>query len=147
MVETAFWRRKSLEEMTDAEWESLCDGCGQCCLIRLVDDKSGEIGVTNVACRLFNTKTGRCRDYRRRTKKVKGCVKLTPELARTTEWLPQSCAYRLLAHGHDLPDWHPLITGRTDSVKQAGYAVAGLVLSETEIEIEDEADLWDFLVE
>lgn len=122
-----FWERKSLEEMTESEWESLCDGCGRCCLVKLEDDDSGEIYYTDVACTLFNPKTCRCADYAHRQKRVADCVRLTPHEVRTLPWLPKTCAYRLLAEGKDLLPWHPLISGNAASVQEAGISVRGRV--------------------
>ncbi|HQT65090.1 MAG: hypothetical protein B7Z75_01280 [Acidocella sp. 20-57-95] len=126
----AFWRVKSLVEMTKAEWESLCDGCGRCCLHKLRDEDTDEISFTNVACRLLELGTGRCSDYANRRKRVPDCVQLTPAKLKTVDWLPPSCAYRLLGEGKDLFDWHPLISGDPESVKAAGISVAGRALSE-----------------
>ncbi len=131
MAETdAFWRRKSLAEMSLGEWESLCDGCGRCCLHKLRDEDTDEISFTNVACRLLDLGTSRCSDYARRQRKVPDCVRLTPQALREVDWLPPSCAYRLLDEGKDLPSWHPLVSGDPDSVRRAGAAVGGRVLSE-----------------
>ena len=146
MDTTPFWRRKRLEDMTDAEWESLCDGCGRCCLVKLVDEESGETGTTNVACPLLDTKTCQCSDYVNRKKKAPDCIKLTPALARSEDWLPGTCAYRRLALGKDLPQWHPLLTGRPESVHEAGVSVSGWAVSEADIEYEDDADLWDYVI-
>ncbi len=117
-------------EMTTDEWESLCDGCGRCCLHKLRDEDTDEISFTNVACRLLDLNTSRCSDYARRQKRVPDCVRLTPRSLAGVDWLPPSCAYRRLSEGKDLPVWHPLITGDPASVARAGAGVAGRVLSE-----------------
>ncbi len=122
-----FWRVKTLEEMSDSEWESLCDGCGKCCLVKLQDEDTGEIHYTDVACTLFNPETCRCRDYQHRQEKVSDCVRLTPHEVRTLPWLPGTCAYRLVMEGKDLPEWHPLVTGDPDSTRLAGKSVHGRV--------------------
>jgi len=122
-----FWKQKSLEEMTAAEWESLCDGCGRCCLVKLEDEDSGEIAYTDVGCTLLDGEACRCGDYPRRSERVPDCVRLTPEAVRTLRWLPPTCAYRLVAEGRDLPAWHPLVTGDPDSVHAAGVSVRGRV--------------------
>lgn len=134
-----FWKTKSLTEMTDAEWESLCDGCGKCCLAKLEDEETGDICWTSVGCRLFDGRQCRCKDYDNRFKHVADCVRLTPENVGTITWLPSSCAYRLLAEGSDLPDWHPLITGDANSVHEAGISVRARVsVYENELsEVED----------
>jgi uncharacterized cysteine cluster protein YcgN (CxxCxxCC family) len=114
--------------MTDSEWESLCDGCGRCCLVKLEDaDDSARTYFTDVGCRLLDGDTCRCRDYPNRTAKVKDCVRLTPRNINRIVWLPPTCAYRLLADGRDLYWWHPLVSGDADTVHQAGVSVRGRV--------------------
>ena len=122
-----FWRRKSLEEMTDSEWESLCDGCGRCCLNKLEEEGTDRTYYTDVGCRLLDGDTCRCRDYAHRLEKVEDCVQLTPESLKTITWLPPSCAYVLLAAGKDLYWWHPLVSGDPETVHAAGVSVRGRV--------------------
>ncbi|GKR07967.1 hypothetical protein KAM463_35320 [Aeromonas caviae] len=111
-VQTApFWQAKSLQQMTMTEWESLCDGCGKCCLNKLIDEDTEELVFTNVACNLLNTKTCQCSDYGNRFKKEPDCLQITHDKIAEFNWLPSTCAYRLLAEGQGLPEWHPLITG------------------------------------
>jgi uncharacterized cysteine cluster protein YcgN (CxxCxxCC family) len=136
-----FWRSKTLGEMTRAEWESLCDGCGRCCLHKLRDEDSGELGWTNVACRLLDIGTARCSDYANRKARVPDCVKLTPKKLAAIDWLPPTCAYRLLAEGQDLPWWHPLVSGDPETVVAAGVSVRGKAIRER-----DAAALEDHLV-
>jgi len=136
--ETPFWRRKSLAEMTDSEWESLCDGCGRCCLVKLEDaDDSSRTYFTDVGCRLLDGETCRCRDYPNRQALVSDCEQLTPQNVSQLGWLPPSCAYRLLDEGKDLYWWHPLVSGDPESVHIAGVSVRGRLRgNETEIDAE-----------
>ena len=125
--EQPFWRTKSLEDMTGPEWESLCDGCGRCCLIKLEDEDTGEVHYTDVSCALLNADTCRCRNYPGRQEQVPDCLRLTPQVVRTIAWLPVTCGYRLVAEGRDLPAWHPLVSGTPESVHAAGISVQGQV--------------------
>ena len=127
MVEDEFWQRKTLEEMSREEWESLCAGCARCCLIKLEDEDSGEISYTDIACRLLDHGLCRCTRYPQRTALVPDCVDLTPALVRAVNWLPSTCAYRLLAEGQDLAWWHPLVSGSADTVHSAGISVRGKI--------------------
>ncbi len=141
----AFWERKTLAEMTPQEWEALCDGCGKCCLHKLEDEDSGEILYTDVACRYLDADTACCRDYPNRQHNVPDCTVLRPEDVAQFHWLPTTCAYRLLAEGIALPDWHPLISGDPASVRRAGVSAAGRFVSETEVpeaDWEERAILW-----
>lgn len=135
-----FWRTKTLEEMSPSEWESLCDGCGRCCLNKLEDWDTGEIHWTNVACTLLDHGTCRCRDYPRRTEIVPDCLTLTPAEVRTMTWLPPTCGYRLVAEGKSLAWWHPLVSGRGETVQEAGVSVSGRVVSEDDVTVEDYED-------
>jgi hypothetical protein len=125
-----FWQTKRLDQMSEAEWESLCDGCGRCCLHKLRDEGTGALAFTNVACRLLDLRTCRCDDYRNRRVRVADCVTLRADTLVGVDWLPPSCAYRRLAEGRDLPSWHPLITGDPSTVFAAGAAVVSGVISE-----------------
>jgi len=141
--ERPFWKRKRLAEMSRGEWESLCDGCAKCCLAKLEDQETGEIAYTNVACRLLDLGACRCTRYAERTRFVPDCVTLTPENVSRLTWMPSTCAYRLLAEGKDLPDWHPLVSGDPDSVHRAGISVRGRVVAERDaVELEDFIVTW-----
>ncbi len=122
-----FWKAKTLETMSDAEWESLCDGCARCCLNKLEDEDTGEIHFTSVACTLLDGTACRCSDYDNRQERLPDCVRLTPEEARTLPWLPPTCAYRLVAEGRDLYWWHPLVSGDPETVHAAGVSVRGRI--------------------
>jgi len=126
-VSIPFWRRKKLSEMSQAEWESLCDGCGRCCLNKLTDADTAETVYTDVGCKLLDDKTCRCRDYANRQAKVRDCVRLTWRNVRRLTWLPPTCAYRIVANGGDLPWWHPLVSGSQETVHEAGISVRGRV--------------------
>jgi uncharacterized cysteine cluster protein YcgN (CxxCxxCC family) len=139
-----FWRTTTLEAMSREQWESLCDGCGRCCLVKLEDEDTGAILATDVGCRLFDAGTCRCKDYVDRSVQVPDCVTLTPEAVRTLRWLPPTCAYRLVAEGRDLPWWHPLVSGDPETVAIAGVSVRGRVFaSEDEV---PEADIPERIV-
>jgi hypothetical protein len=141
-----FWRIKTMEQMTRKEWESLCDGCGRCCLNKLEEDGTGRTFFTDVACKLLDTHACRCTDYSNRQRKVPDCVKLTPASVRRIVWLPPTCAYRLVAQGRDLAWWHPLVSGDPDTVHAAGVSVRGRVeLSEHDVpdeRLEDHIVSW-----
>lgn len=139
-----FWENKTLNELNKDEWESLCDGCGRCCLHKLEDEDSGEVFFTSVSCQLLDTYQCRCKNYPQRRQYVPGCIILNPEQLAGSSALPTSCAYRRLAEGRSLPDWHPLISGDTESVHQAGMSVRDRVISETEIH---EDNLEDYLLD
>jgi uncharacterized cysteine cluster protein YcgN (CxxCxxCC family) len=141
VAETPFWKQKSLEELNPTEWESLCDGCGRCCLVKLEDEETGEIHFTDVACKLFNPNACRCNDYAHRRRRVHDCIKLTPVKVRRLDWLPPSCAYRLIAEGRDLAWWHPLVSGSQTSVHEAGVSARGRVeVSEQDVRLADYPD-------
>ncbi|MBB3996581.1 YcgN family cysteine cluster protein [Aureimonas pseudogalii] len=131
-----FWKHKTLEEMSPAEWESLCDGCGRCCLNKLEDWDTGEIVWTNLACRLLDGESCRCSDYEDRHATIPDCVTLDAPTVRSIGWLPPNCGYRLVAEGRDLYWWHPLVSGDPDTVHQAGVSARGRTRSEAGIEPE-----------
>ena len=136
-VAKPFWKTKSLEAMTAAEWESLCDGCGRCCLNKIEDADTGEIHLTSVACKLLDVKACSCSDYPNRQAKVPDCIRLDAQTVRTLSWLPATCAYRLVAEKKDIPAWHPLKTGDPDSVHKAGISVRSFARSERRVKPEN----------
>jgi uncharacterized cysteine cluster protein YcgN (CxxCxxCC family) len=142
--EAPFWRRKRLSEMSRTEWESLCDGCGRCCLNKLIDEDTGETVFTDVGCRLLDAQRCRCTDYAHRQSKVSDCVRLTWRNVKRLTWLPPTCAYRIVANGGDLPWWHHLKSGSRDTVHTAGVSVRGRVAA-SEKDVPDEK-LEEFIV-
>lgn len=142
-MEDRFWETKSLDDMSREEWEAICDGCAKCCLHKFIDDDDAveaaptdymehheTIHYTNIACELLNTKTCSCTRYAERQELVPDCVKLTKDNLDKIDFMPPSCAYRLLHEGQDLPDWHPLVSGTPVSVVAAGMSVKGRVTPE-----------------
>lgn len=132
-----FWKTKSLDDMTRAEWESLCDGCGRCCLMKYDVGPKEPMAYTDVACKLLDTDACRCNNYKQRSKIVKTCLVLEPELMKFSQWLPATCAYRLIHEGKDLYSWHPLKSGDPESVHAAGMSVRGRVVSELDVTEEE----------
>lgn len=137
-----FWNSTPLAEMSRTQWESLCDGCGRCCLHKLEDVDSGIVHYTRVACRLLDLQTCRCSDYTHRSARVVDCEVLAPDNLENLTWLPATCAYRLVFEGKDLPGWHPLVSGDPESVHEAGISVRSLAVSEVDVD-----DLEDFLLQ
>jgi len=125
-----FWEDTPLAKLDRAQWEALCDGCGKCCIHKLEDEDTGEMHATNVACRLLDRRSGQCSDYRNRKAYVAECVRLTPKILGTLDWLPTTCAYGLRAAGKPLPEWHYLVSGDRDAVHRAGQSVRGWTISE-----------------
>jgi len=125
LSESQYWQTTPLAEMTPLQWEGLCDGCGKCCVIKLEDVDDGSIHYTEIGCTLLDGETCRCTNYQNRKSIVEDCVILSPDRLNDLPWMPQTCAYRLLHEGKDLPQWHPLVTGEPDSTHQAGKSVAG----------------------
>jgi uncharacterized cysteine cluster protein YcgN (CxxCxxCC family) len=138
----SFWETKKLHEMTTGEWESLCDGCGKCCLHKLEDEDTGEIFFTSVVCNLIDLKSCRCTRYSERTRLIPECLDLKQHDFSEFNWLPATCAYRLLSDGKELPVWHPLVSGSAESVKEAGVAISSYAMKESEID-----DLEDHIIE
>lgn len=142
--EMPFWITKTFKEMSHDEWEALCDGCAKCCLHKIEDIDSGEVYTTDVACRLLDLRTCRCKDYEHRGELVSDCLQLTPEVLEEITWLPKTCAYRRLAEGRSLARWHPLVSGDKNTVFQVGIAICGKVVAE---EMVDMADIEDRVVD
>jgi len=137
-----FWTEKSLQDMSTKEWESLCDGCGRCCLEKLQDIHTDIISFTNVACALLDLETCRCTNYGERHRHMPDCVPLSPQNIGELKWMPSTCAYRLLAEGQALPDWHPLISGTFETVITAGISIRGRAVA-----AKDAKDLEDHIVD
>jgi uncharacterized cysteine cluster protein YcgN (CxxCxxCC family) len=132
-----FWQTKKLHQMTSAEWESLCDGCGKCCLVKLEDLDTAEIYHTDLACKLLNINACRCSDYKNRQKQVDDCVKLDHKNLESIQWLPDTCAYKLIEQGKPLPDWHHLRTGNREAVHQVLGSVRHFATSEVGVKEHD----------
>jgi uncharacterized protein len=139
-----FWRTIALKDMNPEQWESLCDGCGQCCLIKLIDEDTEELVHTRLACTLLNVGSCRCRDYSNRWATVPDCVQLTPEAISTLNWLPRTCAYRLVEEGKDLNWWHPLVSGDPSTVHAAGVSVRSFARSEKGVAQEK---IWKYIID
>ncbi len=137
-----FWEMKSLEEMTEDEWESLCDGCAVCCLEKLEDKGTGTIEFTPLSCEFLDTATCRCRIYEYRLVINPDCIELTPEMVKQMSWLPDTCAYRRLHEGGVLETWHPLVSGNTNTVHKAGISIRYKAVSIKDIH---PGDIVDFL--
>ena len=136
-----FWEHKSLKDMTKAEWESLCDGCARCCMIKLEDEKSGSVDYTAVVCELLDLESCQCTRYSERGSLVPDCVHLTPDKALQFKWLPTTCAYRRLAEGKPLEDWHPLVSNSNKTVHQAQISIRDKVVSEASVHEEQYQDM------
>ncbi|HBS50686.1 MAG TPA: YcgN family cysteine cluster protein [Rhodobacteraceae bacterium] len=133
-----FWERKRLDQLSTAEWEALCDGCGKCCLNKLEDEDSGEVALTRVACRLLDDASCRCAHYDIRHQFVPDCIVLRPgNIEDNLYWMPATCAYQLVHEGRPLYDWHPLISGDPETVHRAGASVRGQTVSEFDTPEED----------
>lgn len=136
MTDNPFWKTVPMKEMSQDQWESLCDRCGRCCLHKLEDEDSGELVFTNVVCRMYDMKACECSDYKNRKKHVPECLQLTPDFV-PVDWLPETCAYRLIEEGKDLPTWHPLVSGDKRSLAAAGFSLKGKILPEDWVDEED----------
>lgn len=140
-IRPEFWKHYRLQDLSRAEWEALCDGCAKCCLIKLEDEDTGALAYTDIACRLLDHDSCRCGNYPLRTRLVPGCVMLgRRNLDSVLEWMPGTCAYRLMRDGRPLPDWHPLLTGDPESVHRAGISLRGRMVAEYEVDEEDWPD-------
>lgn len=138
-----FWEIKSLVEMSTEEWESLCDNCGKCCLIKLEDEETGEIVFTSAVCDLIDLDTCRCTRYSERCTLVPECIDLKQHDFAEYNWLPSTCAYRLLTDGEPLPAWHPLMTGSAESVRDAGVSISSYAIKESQVDdFEDHVIGW-----
>lgn len=135
--EQPFWKTIPLSELNNSQWEQLCDGCGKCCLNKLEDEDTGEIHWTNVACQLLDCNSCKCSNYENRQSIMADCIQLTPENVPTIPWLPQTCAYRLVHEGKDLPSWHHLISGDRNAVHTSGNSVKNQTISEKDVSVEE----------
>ncbi len=138
---TEFWKAKSLQQLSEAEWESLCDGCARCCMVKLQDEDTDEVVYTSIVCDLLDQQRCRCTRYPQRHELVADCVELSVEKIAEFHWLPKSCAYRTIAEGRDLAWWHPLVSGDAETVFTAGIAVRGKVMAEADVPLGHEEDM------
>lgn len=146
MPDNRFWENRTLDELNSDEWEALCDGCGRCCLVKLEDEDTGDIYTTDVSCRLLDCTTCRCTDYAARHEIVDDCIKLDPDNVDQLGWLPETCAYRLVWEGKPLASWHPLVSGSSETVHEAGISVRDKVTNETDVDVDqlpDRITNWD----
>ncbi|MDJ0722250.1 MAG: YcgN family cysteine cluster protein [Desulfobacterales bacterium] len=146
-AERPYWETTALAEMTPDQWEALCDGCARCCLHKLQDQESGQVFLTMVACRLLDRQTCRCTDYGRRSEKVPACLVLSMETLARADWLPETCAYRLISEGKDLYWWHPLVSGSANTVHEAGVSIRGRVVPESDVahsDLEERCVTWPY---
>jgi len=140
MTSDPFWKTIPLDEMTQEQWESLCDGCARCCLIKLEDEDTLELAYTEVVCKLLDLGTCRCTKYAERSRLVPDCIELTPDKIKDLQWMPSTCAYRVLAEGRDLAWWHPLVSGDPETIHQAGISVRNRAVPETQVAFDDLED-------
>lgn len=129
-----FWKAKPLHELSREEWESLCDGCARCCLHKFVDEDTEELLYSSACCRYLDIDNCTCTCYQQRNIKVPDCVIVTPDNVGELDWMPVTCAYRLLYEGEDLPDWHPLVSDSKETIHEAGISVRYLAISEDEVD-------------
>lgn len=134
---TNFWTKKTLDELTETEWESLCDHCGKCCLIKLQDEQTGKVAYTSVVCKCYNLGNSSCNDYSEREEIVTDCISLNSKNIKTFDWLPSSCAYKLVANGEPLPDWHHLVSGNKNLVHELGVSIKDKAISESSVNVLD----------
>ena len=135
-----FWETKKLSDMNEIEWESLCDKCGKCCVIKLEDFDTQEVHYTNVSCKLLCEKSASCKDYKNRKSIVSDCIILSPDNLKDLKWMPETCAYKLLNEGKKLPYWHPLLSGNDKEIVNSGNSVKNRVTNENEIKIKNLPD-------
>jgi len=143
-IDKEFWKHKSLAAMTNDEWEALCDGCGFCCLYKIEDADTGEILLTHVACRFLDLHSVTCKLYKNRFNAMPTCIKLTPAKVEALDWLPDSCAYRLVLQGKPLPAWHPLVSGNPDSIHQSSHSIQGKAQQESDVNMDH---LEDYIID
>ena len=141
----SFWKEKTLEQMTEAEWESLCDGCGRCCLNKIEDPSNNKVYYTSIACHLLDCNTCRCTDYENRQQRIADCVKISLDNKEAFDWMPETCAYRILYNGGELPEWHPLVTGDPESVHKAGISVRHKTIHPDDLP--DDFEYFDYIID
>jgi len=145
VTDAPFWQTKKLWQMTPEEWESLCDGCGKCCLLKVEFEDTGDIEPTSVACKLLDSESCRCGDYANRFDRVPECVDLAQADLGALRWLPTTCGYRLIDEGKPLQWWHPLVSGDPNTVHEAGISVRHKTISEEDLS--DELEIINYIID
>ena len=135
-ISSNFWKKKKLKDYTEEEWEAICTNCGRCCLIKLQDEESDDIFFTDIICRYHDTQTHKCTQYCNRCELVPTCLKLTPENINNISWIPETCAYYILAQTGSLPAWHPLVSKQPlpEEFKAPNSCISELMVPEEELE-------------
>lgn len=141
-----WWEEKRLSALSSSEWESLCDHCGKCCLLKLEDEDTGDVYYTDVACSLVDAKSCHCSNYLEREALVPDCLKLTPDNLEQIAWMPLSCSYRRIMEGRGLPEWHHLVCGSKDEIHHQGFSIRGRYIDENEVkDVEEHIVEWPLI--
>ena len=118
------------DNLSEQQWEALCDRCGKCCLVTLQDIDSDEIYHTNILCQYYDIENKLCKVYDERCQLVPNCLKLNKDNVDKLPFMPKTCAYRALFDN--------------TYKKQPLKSLQGRVVSEADV---DENDLEDYIVD